>query len=148
MMMLYSHFGDVVCFDTTYKKNQEGRPFGMFLKVNHHKQTTIFGVALLYDETVETFMWLFETFITAISGKKPKTILMDQDAAMAKALTTEFCARKVLSSKNVLKICTQYILKRWTKYAKHGEREVVSKSSLNEDAKASMAKRYRELCRL
>ncbi|TXG73183.1 hypothetical protein EZV62_001762 [Acer yangbiense] len=57
-------------------------------------------------------------------------------------------ALKVLSSKNVLKIPTQYILKRWTKYAKHGEREVVSKSSLNEDAKASMAKRYRDLCRL
>ncbi|KAK0575370.1 hypothetical protein LWI29_038009 [Acer saccharum] len=57
-------------------------------------------------------------------------------------------ALKVLPSKNVLKIPTQYILKRWTKYAKHGEREVVSKSSLNEDAKASMAKRYRDLCRL
>ncbi|KAK1552896.1 hypothetical protein Q3G72_025285 [Acer saccharum] len=40
------------------------------------------------------------------------------------------------------------ILKRWTKYAKHVGREVVSKSSLNEDAKASMAKRYRDLCRL
>ena len=60
----------------------------MFLGPNHLKQTTIFGAALLYDETAETFMWLFETFITAMSGKKPKTILTDQDAAMAKALNT------------------------------------------------------------
>ena len=60
-------FGDVVCFDTTYKKEkrkkeEEGRPFALFVGVNHHKQTIIFGAALLYDEISETFMWLFNSF--------------------------------------------------------------------------------------
>ncbi|XP_060973319.1 protein FAR1-RELATED SEQUENCE 5-like isoform X2 [Cannabis sativa] len=90
MIQSYSYFGDVVSFDTTYKKNQDGRPFAMFLGVNNHKQTTVFGAALLYDETTQTFEWLFDTFATAMSGKKPKTILTDQDAAMAEALGSQW----------------------------------------------------------
>ena len=65
-------FGDVVCFDTTYKKkNKEDRPFALFVGVNHQKQTIIFGAALLYDETSKTFMWLFDSFQKATFGKKP-----------------------------------------------------------------------------
>ncbi|XP_057478205.1 protein FAR1-RELATED SEQUENCE 9-like [Actinidia eriantha] len=86
MMADYANFGDVVCFDTTYRKNKDGRPFAMFVGVNHHKQTTIFGAALLYDETADSFMWLFDTFAKAMCENTPKTILTDQDAAMAKAL--------------------------------------------------------------
>ena len=86
MLVAYSNFGDVISFDTTYRKNRDSRPFAMFLGVNHHKQTIIFGAALLYDETADTFIWLFDTFVRAMSGKKPKIILTDQDAAMAKAL--------------------------------------------------------------
>ncbi|XP_073137623.1 protein FAR1-RELATED SEQUENCE 5-like [Henckelia pumila] len=71
MMADYVYFGDVVCFDTTYRKNKEGRPFALFVCVNHHKQTVIFGASLLYDETAETFMWLFDTFAKAMNGKTP-----------------------------------------------------------------------------
>ena len=59
MMVDYSYFGDVVRFDTTYKKIKEGRLFAMFVGVNHHKFSIIFGLALLYDETAKTFVWLF-----------------------------------------------------------------------------------------
>jgi hypothetical protein len=38
------HFGDVICFDTTYRTNTYGRPFAPFIGVNHHKQTIIFKV--------------------------------------------------------------------------------------------------------
>ncbi|KAF7147936.1 hypothetical protein RHSIM_Rhsim03G0118100 [Rhododendron simsii] len=51
-----------------------------------HFETIIFGAALLYDETAASFEWLFNTFFTAMSGKRPKTIFTDQDAAMAKAI--------------------------------------------------------------
>nr|XP_023914115.1 protein FAR1-RELATED SEQUENCE 5-like [Quercus suber] len=83
----YGNFGDVICFDTTYRTNRYDRPFAPFVGVNHHKQSIIFGAALLYDETIESFKWLFETFLTAMSGKQPRTILTDQSAAMAKAIT-------------------------------------------------------------
>ncbi|KAM5576773.1 protein FAR1-RELATED SEQUENCE 5-like [Rosa sericea] len=86
----YGLFGDVVCFDTTYQTNEYGRPFAPFVGVNHHKQTVVFGAALLYDETIESFKWLFETFLGAMSGKQPKTILTDQSAAMASAIAEVF----------------------------------------------------------
>jgi zinc finger SWIM domain-containing protein 3 len=86
MVADYEVFGDVICFDTTYRKLNDGRPFGLLVGVNNHKRTTIFGVALLYDETAESLVWLFRTFLAAMSGKKPQTILSDEDAEMAKAI--------------------------------------------------------------
>jgi hypothetical protein len=37
-------------------------------------KTVVFGVVLMYDETFESFKWLFETFLIAHNGKQPKTI--------------------------------------------------------------------------
>ncbi|XP_042499683.1 protein FAR1-RELATED SEQUENCE 5-like [Macadamia integrifolia] len=79
-------FGDVVSFDTTFRTNKEYRPFGIFAGFNHHRGVIIFGVALLYDETAESFNWLFEAFAEANGNKKPITIFTDQDTAMEKAL--------------------------------------------------------------
>ncbi|XP_058721616.1 protein FAR1-RELATED SEQUENCE 5-like [Vicia villosa] len=83
----YGCFGDVVTFDTTYKINKDNRPLGVFVGVNNHKQMVVFGATLLYDETVPSFQWLFETFLQAMGGEKPKTILTDQDSAMATAIS-------------------------------------------------------------
>ncbi|KAM0846990.1 hypothetical protein ACQ4PT_055318 [Festuca glaucescens] len=83
----YAMFGDVICFDTTYRKLDDGRPFGLIVGVNNHKKTVVFGAALLYDETAESFAWLFRTFLKVMSGKHPRTILTDEDAAMAKAIS-------------------------------------------------------------
>ncbi|XP_028093881.1 protein FAR1-RELATED SEQUENCE 5-like [Camellia sinensis] len=84
--MNYAQFGDVVTFDTTYKLNKEHRPFPSFAGFNHHRETVIFGAALLYDETAESFVWLFQNFLEVMSRKAPKTLFTDQDTAMAKAI--------------------------------------------------------------
>lgn len=86
MITDYATFGDVVCFDTTYRKLDDGRPFGLIVGVNNHKKTIVFGASLLYDETAESFAWLFKTFLNVMSGKQPQTILTNEDAAMAKAI--------------------------------------------------------------
>ncbi|CAM8901653.1 unnamed protein product [Rhodiola kirilowii] len=86
MIMDYGIFGDVVSFDTTYKINEANRPFAVFVGLNHHRQTVIFGAALMYDETTASFIWLFETFLKAMCGKPPQTFFTDQDAAIAKAV--------------------------------------------------------------
>lgn len=86
MITDYATFSDVVCFDTTYRKLDDGRPFGLIVGVNNHKKTIVFGASLLYDETAESFAWLFKTFLNVMSGKQPQTILTDEDAAMAKAI--------------------------------------------------------------
>ncbi|CAO2037688.1 unnamed protein product [Urochloa humidicola] len=68
MLTDYAYFGDVVSFDTTFGTNKESRPFGVFLGFNHFRQTVVFGAVLMYDETFESFKWLFETFLNAHNG--------------------------------------------------------------------------------
>ncbi|XP_043721169.1 protein FAR1-RELATED SEQUENCE 5-like [Telopea speciosissima] len=77
MLIDYALFGDVVIFDTTFCTNKEYRPFGIFAGFNHHRGVTIFGAALLHDETVPSFKWLFETFLEAHGQKKLITIFTD-----------------------------------------------------------------------
>ncbi|KAL4638866.1 hypothetical protein ACB092_03G177800 [Castanea dentata] len=63
MIIDYSHFDDVIMFDTTYR---DARPLGVFLGLNHHRETI--------------------TFLEAMSKKKSITIFTDQDAAMSTAI--------------------------------------------------------------
>ncbi|XP_027358901.1 protein FAR1-RELATED SEQUENCE 5-like [Abrus precatorius] len=86
MIVDYSDFGDVVCFDSSYKYHRDFRPFAPFLGINNHQQMTIFGAALLYNKSVESLKWLFRVFIEAMSGSKPKTFFTDQDAITAEAI--------------------------------------------------------------
>ncbi|XP_038678631.1 protein FAR1-RELATED SEQUENCE 5-like [Tripterygium wilfordii] len=86
MIVDYIDFGDVLTFDTTYDTNKELRPLGAFVGFNHHRQMMIFGGALMYDETADSFAWLFETFLKAHDGKRPQTVFIDQDVAMLNAL--------------------------------------------------------------
>ena len=66
--MDYACFGDAVSFDTTFQTNKFEMFFAPILGTNHHKQTIIFGAALIFNETIESFVWLFETFLTAMSA--------------------------------------------------------------------------------
>jgi len=54
------------------------------------REIIVFGAALLYDETFDSFKWLFETFLKAHNGQQPKTFYTDQDAAMGKAVGEVF----------------------------------------------------------
>ncbi|XP_020595404.1 protein FAR1-RELATED SEQUENCE 5-like [Phalaenopsis equestris] len=82
----FNYFGDVVCFDSTYKYFGYGRPFAQFIGVNHHKQAIIFGSALLHDESKKSYKWLFETFKNTMHGKQSKTILTDRSELMTEAI--------------------------------------------------------------
>ena len=62
----YEQFGDVLAFDATYKKNAYNKPLIAFVGVNHHKRTILFGFAILIDETVESYVWLLQTFLSAM----------------------------------------------------------------------------------
>jgi zinc finger SWIM domain-containing protein 3 len=83
-------FGDVVSFDTTFQTNKFEMSFAPILGTNHHKQTIFFGVALLFNESIPSFIWLFQTFLEAMSDKHPSTIFTDQDATMAGAIAYVF----------------------------------------------------------
>ncbi|KAI0498742.1 hypothetical protein KFK09_019634 [Dendrobium nobile] len=86
----YNYFGDTVTFDTTYKKNKYMMPFITFSGVNHHLQPVIFGYALLIDENEYSFIWLFETWLEAMGGRRPVSFVTDQNRAMAAATAKVF----------------------------------------------------------
>nr|XP_023898173.1 protein FAR1-RELATED SEQUENCE 5-like [Quercus suber] len=102
MIIDYSHVGDVITFDTAYSTNRDARPLGVFLGLNHHRESVVFGGTLLYDETIEYFVWLFETFLEAMSEKKPITIFTDLDAAISATI-------KVVMPKTYHALCSWHM---------------------------------------
>ena len=54
----YQKYGDVVVFYTTYKVNAYDMSFGIFVGVNNHGKTILFGCALLQNETTSVLRWL------------------------------------------------------------------------------------------
>ncbi|KAK1631759.1 hypothetical protein QYE76_006074 [Lolium multiflorum] len=86
----YADFGDCITFDTTYKSNKHHLPLAVFVGVNNHLQSTIFGVALMGNESEESFKWVFSRFLECMGGKQPICILTDQCPAMAKAIPKIF----------------------------------------------------------
>lgn len=86
MLVDYGYFGDVVFLDSTYCSDSSQRPLVVFSGFNHHRRNTIFGAALLYDETRESYKWLFERFLEAHQQKMPQTIFTAQNQTMEKAL--------------------------------------------------------------
>jgi hypothetical protein len=49
-------------------------PFGLFVGVNNHFQTTIFGGVFMKQETTASFSWVFAEFASLMGGKTPQTI--------------------------------------------------------------------------
>ena len=71
----------------------------------------------MYDETFESFKWLFETFLKVNNGKEPKTIYTNQDVAMGKAV-------KVVFLESWHGLCTFHIMQNAVKHlAEHDDEE-------------------------
>ncbi|CAN1159588.1 Protein FAR1-RELATED SEQUENCE 5 [Linum perenne] len=86
----YSHFGELLAFDTTYKKNAYNMPLVIFSGVNHHFSTCVFGSALLKDETESNYRWVLETLTEAMGGNKPSSVITDGDKSMKNAIMRVF----------------------------------------------------------
>ncbi|KAF2297586.1 hypothetical protein GH714_036876 [Hevea brasiliensis] len=82
----YEEFNDVVSFDTTYLVNRYKLPFATIVGVNHHGQSILLGCALISHEDVNTFKWLFMTWLEAMEDVHPNSILTDQCESMRKAI--------------------------------------------------------------
>ena len=85
----YQCFGDVV-FDSTYKTNAYAKPLVLFVGVNNHRATCVFGVALLSDETAQTYRWVLNTLMDSMGHKHPISILTDGDEEMQQAIDEIF----------------------------------------------------------
>ncbi|KAG6495182.1 hypothetical protein ZIOFF_042973 [Zingiber officinale] len=86
----YDYFSNVVTFDTTYLTNSYDMSFAPFVGVNHHGQSILLGCGLLSSEDLETFKWLFKSWLTCMLECAPKAIITDQCRAMAIAIEEIF----------------------------------------------------------
>ena len=82
----HSVFGDVVSVDATYTTNQYNMKFVPFTGVNHHLQSVFLGAAFLDNEKIESYEWLFKTFLKTMGGIAPHLIITDEDASMKAAI--------------------------------------------------------------
>ncbi|XP_058005422.1 protein FAR-RED IMPAIRED RESPONSE 1-like [Hevea brasiliensis] len=82
----YEEFNDVVSFDTTYLVNRYKLPFATIVGVNHHGQSILLGCALILHENVNTFKWLFMTWLEVMGDVHPNFILTNQCESMRKAI--------------------------------------------------------------
>ncbi|GMH16313.1 hypothetical protein Nepgr_018154 [Nepenthes gracilis] len=88
--MNYTYFGDTVTLDTTYRSNRYRLPFAPFTGVNHHGQPVLFGCAFLINESEDSFVWLLNTWLTAMSGRRPVSITTDHDTVIRSAIMQVF----------------------------------------------------------
>ncbi|XP_071739892.1 protein FAR1-RELATED SEQUENCE 2-like [Rutidosis leptorrhynchoides] len=86
----YEEFGDVVTFDTTYLTNEYEMPMAPFVRVNYHGKSILLSCGVISNEDVRTFTWLFQTWLSCMSGRAPNAIITDQDQAMKNAIEIVF----------------------------------------------------------
>ncbi|RYR49364.1 hypothetical protein Ahy_A07g035845 isoform B [Arachis hypogaea] len=86
----YQYFGDVLAFDSTYKKNKYKRLLVIFSGCNNHKQTCIFGFGLVLDESIASYTWLLENFLEVMCSKQPSVVVTDGDDSIREAVQTIF----------------------------------------------------------
>ncbi|KNA14393.1 hypothetical protein SOVF_107850 isoform A [Spinacia oleracea] len=73
----YTYFGDTIVFDTSYCSSDYKVPFATFTGLNHHGQPILFGCAVMLDQSEASYIWLFQTWLHAISGKSPISITIE-----------------------------------------------------------------------
>ncbi|XP_044427443.1 protein FAR1-RELATED SEQUENCE 5-like [Triticum aestivum] len=87
---MYELYGDCLSFDTTYKTNRYNMSFAPFVGITGHGLNCLFACAIVHNETVDTFEWLFDTFLDCMRRKAPLTVITDQDVAMKTAVPAVF----------------------------------------------------------
>ncbi|XP_057745349.1 protein FAR-RED ELONGATED HYPOCOTYL 3-like [Arachis stenosperma] len=103
----YNVFGDVLGFDARYGRNKYKCPLVIFLGVDHHMRTVVFGCAILSNESEGSYVWLLRAFLETMKGKQPKFVITDEDLTMRSAVSTVFPgAHKRLCSWHLLRNAT------------------------------------------
>src|SRR3954469_22364605 len=83
----YKHYRNCISFDATYLTNMYKMPCAPFIGINNHNQSLQFGCGFVRDEKLESYKWLFTTFLDCMDGLAPMNIITDQDFAMRAQLS-------------------------------------------------------------
>jgi len=61
-----------------------------FVEMNHHSKNVMFGCEFLLNEKIESFVWLFKTFLKSMGGKHSITVMTYQAFSMASVIKVVF----------------------------------------------------------
>jgi hypothetical protein len=86
----YKDFGDAIILDDYCKRSKHELLLVAFTGVNHHCQPVLFGCAIMAHNNETSFVWLFETFLLAMSGQHPTSLTMEHDNALKSAALKVF----------------------------------------------------------
>jgi len=86
----YNIFGDVVVFDITYRTKKYDMICAPFVRMNHHNKNFMLRCGFILNERLESFIWLFQTFLSSMGGKHLMTIMTDQAPSIAAAIRSVF----------------------------------------------------------
>ncbi|CAN1291366.1 Protein FAR1-RELATED SEQUENCE 5 [Linum perenne] len=116
---------ETISFDTTYRTNYQFRPLIVFPAFNYHRMLIVLGATLLFEETGESFEWLFESLLECMRGKHPRSIFTNQFPSIVGAIRSMFpstfhglCTfyiRANASRKRVLELATRVYENGFTK---------------------------------
>ncbi|XP_048496406.1 protein FAR1-RELATED SEQUENCE 5-like [Beta vulgaris subsp. vulgaris] len=84
--------------------------FAPFTGIDHHKNSVTFVVGLIANETIESFVWLFNAFMKAMGNYAPKIIITDQDPSMKIAFEKVFC-----NEETIHRLCMWHIMEKLLK---------------------------------
>jgi len=82
---LYSKYNDVVILDTTYNTNRFQMMLCIIAVIDNNFKTRIVACAIIEDETLDTYRWIFDTILTE-TGVYPGVIFTDSDPSMIRAI--------------------------------------------------------------
>ena len=105
-------FGDLLVFDMIYQINRYEIICALFVCMNHHTNNVMVGCGFLMNYKIESFVWLFETFLEAIGNAQSKTMITDQAFSMANVIEKVFAFVKHRQ-------CTWHILENLKKNIGH-----------------------------
>ena len=89
----YKRFGDIILIDATYSTNHFSTPLIVISSVDENYRNILFGMALVNDETLPTYIWVLRTFFQ-INPKKPTLIISDSDKSLCSSIATEARCRE------------------------------------------------------
>ena len=83
-------FGHLLVFDNTYQTNKSRIICAPFVCMNHHANNVMVRCGFLINEKVDSFIWLFNTFLRLMDDIAPEIIMTDQAFSMANAIVKVF----------------------------------------------------------
>lgn len=86
----FSNDTHIVVFVTTYNTNEYSLIFALFTRINHREESVCFGCGFIFDETIESFVWLFKKWQNAMWNQLPNVIFTYQDLAIGATIELIF----------------------------------------------------------